>query len=191
MNKKIDWKNMIFKRFPGKNQWLIVLLVGILLAVIALPTTPKGNQKTASLVSDSNTTSQDENYEMKAEKKLESVLQNMEGVGEVTVMITLKASAEKVVEKDVEKSSQSEESEDGTAKSVDSSLNETTVYDEQSGSGQTPYISKEVSPLVEGVLVIADGGGNPVVVRNITEAIQALFNVEMHKIKVMKRNQEN
>ncbi len=36
--------------------------------------------------------------------------------------------------------------------------------------------------------MIADGGDNAVVVQNITGAIQALYGVEAHKIKVMKRN---
>lgn len=44
-----------------------------------------------------------------------------------------------------------------------------------------------MTPEIEGVLVIAQGGENAVVVQNITEAIQALFGVEAHKIKIMKR----
>ena len=48
---------------------------------------------------------------------------------------------------------------------------------------------KELNPKVEGIVVIAQGGENAVVVKNITEAIQALFDVDTHKIKVMKRNQ--
>ena len=52
---------------------------------------------------------------------------------------------------------------------------------------RSPYISKEMTPEIEGVLVIAEGGENAVVIQNITEAIQALFGVEAHKIKIMKR----
>ena len=44
-------------------------------------------------------------------------------------------------------------------------------------------MSKKLSPEVEGVIVIADGGDNAVVVQNITGAIQALYGVEAHKIK--------
>ena len=44
---------------------------------------------------------------------------------------------------------------------------------------------------VQGILVIAEGGGNAVVVRNITEVVQALFDVDSHKIKVIERNSMN
>ena len=37
-----------------------------------------------------------------------------------------------------------------------------------------------------GVLVSAEGGGDPVVVKNIQEAVMSLFQLEAHKIKVMK-----
>lgn len=184
MNSKIDIKELVKKYFPQKNQWLIILLVGVLLVVIALPI--NDNKETLD-TSESNTDtevieSETENYEEKMERKLAKILQEIEGVGNVKVMITLKESTEKVVEKDVEESSRTEE---GT---VDQSSSESTVYSDNDSSGQEPYVSKEISPSVEGVLIIADGGDNSVVVQNITEAIQALFNVEMHKIKVIKSN---
>ena len=37
------------------------------------------------------------------------------------------------------------------------------------------------------MVIAADGGDDPVVVKNLTEAVQALFRVEAHKIKIMKR----
>ena len=45
---------------------------------------------------------------------------------------------------------------------------------------------EELEPEIQGVVVVAEGGDNPVVVQNITEAVMALFGVEVHKIKVMK-----
>ncbi|MGN0307750.1 MAG: stage III sporulation protein AG, partial [Lachnospiraceae bacterium] len=62
----------------------------------------------------------------------------------------------------------------------------TTVYIRKETGEQVPYVVKEVSPLVEGVSVVAEGGGNAVVQKNITEVIQALFGIEVHKIKVVK-----
>ena len=59
------------------------------------------------------------------------------------------------------------------------------MYD-KSDTGETPYVVKEIEPEIEGVLVAAEGGGNSQTAKNISEAIMALFDIEAHKIKVMK-----
>ena len=67
----------IWKIFLGKwnkNHLLVFLLIGILLMVIAIPT-------------GENQISDEENTEL--EKRLEAILEGMEGVGNVNVMITL------------------------------------------------------------------------------------------------------
>ena len=113
------------------------------------------------------------------------------GVGNVKVMITLKSSEENVVEKDQQSDGQSVEEEDsqgGKRMTKETSSDKTSIYEQKSDGTQVPYVSKKLSPEVEGVIVIADGGDNAVVVQNITGAIQALYGVEAHKIKVMKRN---
>lgn len=46
--------------------------------------------------------------------------------------------------------------------------------------------AQERTPKVTGVLIAAQGAGQPTVVREIKEAVQALFQVEPHKIKIMK-----
>ena len=118
-------------------------------------------------------------------------LQCVEGVGNVKVMITLKSSEENVVEKDQQSDGQSVEEEDsqgGKRMTKETSSDKTSIYEQKSDGTQVPYVSKKLSPEVEGVIVIADGGDNAVVVQNITGAIQALYGVEAHKIKVMKRN---
>lgn len=180
MDSKTNIMELLKKHIPKKNQWLIILLVGILLVVIALPTSNDKKTEEAA-VSETEVTEVDTgDYADKMERKVAKILNNIEGVGNVKVMITLKESTEKVVEKDVESSRNQ------TDESLDTSSRESTVYNDNGSSGQSPYVSKEISPAVEGVLVIADGGDNSVIVKNITEAIQALFNVETHKIKVMK-----
>ena len=129
-------------------------------------------------------------YEEYLEKRTEETLRHVEGVGEVEVMITLRSTGQKIVEKDQQSSSQSTEETDsagGTRSTEESSSDKTSVYEQGTDGAQIPYVTKEISPEVEGVVVIADGGDNAVVVRNITEAVQALFGVEAHKIKIMKR----
>ena len=166
-----------------KDKWLIILLVGLLLVVIAMPVSDIKSDQT-----------QDEQQVQKAENAsedtytdaLETRLENAlaKGVGNVKVMITLASSSEKVVEKDQEMTSEVQEGESG---GKNTSSSETAVYANGNGE-ETPYVKQELSPRIEGVLVIADGGDNAIVIENITEAVQALFGVDTHKIKVMKHN---
>lgn len=181
-------------KMPGKDQLLILLLSGILLVVIAIPT--DGGKKKAPPDSGGDpaeelktaTGQEPDSYEKRQEERLKEALEKVEGVGEVEVMITLKSSWEKIVEKDRPSSSQTVEEADaggGTRHTQEVSRSETTVYREESGE-RTPYVVKELEPEVEGVIVIARGGGNASVKQNILEAVQALFPVEAHKIKIMK-----
>ena len=181
-NKLTNWKKFSFKNLK-KDQLLILLLAGILLMVIAVPA---GKTKEhASSASDGNTYLED---------RLSRILSQIEGAGEVKVMITLKSSAEKVLDKDTESDQETvteEDSQGGTRQSSKASKKENTVYASDSdsatqGSG-SPYVSKELSPEIEGVVVIADGGGNAVVKENISSAVQALFDIEPHKIRIMKK----
>ena len=47
-------------------------------------------------------------------------------------------------------------------------------------------VSKEILPEIEGVLVVAEGGDSPRIVSDISDAVKALFQVEAHRIKVVK-----
>ena len=119
------------KSLPKKNTWMILLLVGILLVVIAIPTKTDQDNNSLSMYDDSDLNETD------MEKRLQSLLQQMQGVGEVHTMITCRD-------------------------------------DDQ----------------VEGIVVIAEGGGDAVIVQNITEVVRALFDVDSHKIKVIEKKQK-
>ena len=68
----------------------------------------------------------------------------------------------------------------------------TNVLNQMQGVGDVQVmITYQEDDSVEGVVVVAEGGDNAVVVRNITEVVQALFDVDAHKIKVIKGNQTN
>ena len=180
------------ERLPKKNQLIILLLTGILLLVIVVPLPENADQDSADPVTASAQEGNEDSqkYEEYLEKRTEETLRHVEGVGEVEVMITLRSTGQKIVEKDQQSSSQSTEETDsagGTRSTEESSSDKTSVYEQGTDGSQIPYVTKEISPEVEGVVVIADGGDNAVVVRNITEAVQALFGVEAHKIKIMKR----
>lgn len=170
-----------------KDKWLIILLVGLLLVVIAMPVSDiKSDQTQDEQQMQKAENASEDTYADALETRLENALAKVEGVGnvKVKVMITLASSSEKVVEKDQEMTSEVQEGESG---GKNTSSSETAVYANGNGE-ETPYVKQELSPRIEGVLVIADGGDNAIVIENITEAVQALFGVDTHKIKVMKHN---
>ena len=123
------------------------------------------------------------------EEELQELLSAMEGVGEVKVMITIRDLGEQVVEKDVPSESgwvSETDSAGGTRESESARQEESTVYITDSDGNRTPYISRTTQPEIEGVTVVAQGGGDALIQKNITEVIQALFDIEAHKIKVVK-----
>ena len=209
MNKVKEWllsKMEQIKKLK-KDQLLIILLSGILLLVIALPVDKlksKSSENTESGfleemfeqddsgysggLEEENGEEFGENYVREMENKLKQVLSSMDQVGDVEVLITLKTSAEKIVEKDlpVTRSNTEEVDAEGGRRNINSlDSGENTIYETDSGKS-TPYVVKTTSPQVEGVVVVCEGAGIGTVNRDVTEAVQVLFDIEAHKIKVVR-----
>lgn len=70
------------KSLPKKNTWMILLLVGVLLVVIAIPTKTEPRDSSISIYDETGQEATD------MEKRLQNLLQKMQGVGEVHTMIT-------------------------------------------------------------------------------------------------------
>ena len=196
----LTWMHTEEKR-PGKQQLLVILLIGLLLLVIAIPVPGESDKEqeetkretSVGIRSGNGTGAEDTlvgQYEAYLEKRVADALECVEGVGKTEVVITLKSSGQKVIEKDQISGSRTTTEEDsagGTRVEKEGETEKTSIYEQHEDGSRTPYVSREMLPEVEGVAVIAEGGDHPVVVQNITEAIQALFGIEAHKIKIMKR----
>ena len=158
------WKNM------KKDQWLILFLAGVLFLIVAMPTEKNGNSKIIKQQNAQTETAgaaggrqEEADYEQTLEMRLEQILQGMDGVGTVQVMITLKDQGEAVVEKDV------------------------TVR-QDTGSGGMDFIAEveRTFKMLDGVLIVAEGGADASVRKNISEEVEALFGLDAHKIKIVK-----
>ena len=164
------------EQLPKKNHLLLILLAGVLLLVVTFPDVRSDspeNENDGGSASVMYEATDLQKYADDLEKEIAGILSRVEGVGEVEVMITLKSGNRKIVEKDERSTG-------------DDAAEETSVYRQNADGSSEPYVNTELSPGIEGVAVIAEGGGNPVVRQEITEAVQALFDVEAHKIKIMK-----
>jgi stage III sporulation protein AG len=127
-------------------------------------------------------------YAARQEKELEQILSGVAGVGDVEVMLTIASSEEKkTLQKESTSSEEVEETESGgTKRKQNTSSVETEPVLVEEGEAETPYIIKIQSPQIEGVLVVAQGAGSGSVDSEIIAAVEALFSIEAHKIKVMK-----
>lgn len=187
----MDWMKKI-----SKSHLLIAALFGILLLVVVLPSDETRGTKEREVVQSETENAaamtEQSDYKKSLERQLESILGAMDGVGRVEVMITVKDEGEAVVEKDMTRTEDVTAEEDsGGTKRENSAISsqEETIYIQTDSEGSTPFVAKELMPKVEGVLVVAQGGQNATVVKNISDAVLALFPVEVHKIKVVKMNE--
>jgi stage III sporulation protein AG len=191
--KKISLKDI------GMPKLIMMFAAGVLLILLTFPNllgSEKKENKNKS-VSEStdwqngtNTTSYDSNtYISELEGRLENILRKVNGIGEVKVMITLKASKEKIPLKDVPYTQEGLNEVDGEGGSrTNNSIRkeESTVLVTNEDGNTEPYILQEREPEVEGILIIAEGGDNVMVIKDIIEAAEVLFDIPAHKVKVMK-----
>ena len=182
---KFDLKKLNLR---DKHTWLVLGLFGALLLVIAMPAGSPQTKNTA-LGTDDIALEPKEDKEhveregdviTQMERRLEETLSLVDGAGQVRVMITLKDNGAKVVEKDTSRQTGEGLSGGGTA-----DISESSVFERTDG-GERPYVSNELTPQVEGVLVVAQGGGNSLVKQNILQCVMSLFPLEAHKITVVK-----
>ncbi len=200
-----------WKKWFSRDNLLVLVLGGVLLFIIALPTKEPDEsvgQQSASeqhsggvssmlslatsseIKGDGGAVSDDTDdaYVRNLEQRLTDILSKMENVGKVQVLITLKSSEELIVEKEqpVTRSATDEKDSAGGSRMVsEMSSEENTVY-RTDGSNSEPYVVKTLTPTIEGVLVVAEGAGSGTVSRTITEIVQTLFGVDAHKVKVVR-----
>ena len=183
-----------------KENMIVFVLLGILLLVIAIPLdSQSGKEKNGpeegkdketetSLI---HTENKDEEMEycLALEARIEEFLSSMEGVGEVQAMVTVSASKELIVEKDepVTRNTVTEtDANGGTRSTNESSYEYETIYQTDGQGNSIPYVIKKIEPEIQGITVVAKGGGNPMVQKNISDVLVALFHLDAHKIKVVK-----
>lgn len=180
-----DKKTSLFDRIPFmqklKNikhiEFVILVIFVVVLAVIYM-----SSQKNESSTSNMAEASSLEEYGEYLEDKLENVIKNIDGAGNIEVMITFdgRITYEYATEKE----------EVTTSSSVTGGTNSKTTTNEkmiivsQNGK-ETPLIVKEIYPPIAGVVVVSSGAGNVAVKLNIISAIETLLDVDNNKVQVL------
>lgn len=176
-----DWLKQKIKN-RTKTDFLIMILIGVLVLIVMIPTGTKetsGKSKlTGNKSSEKNTKEygladgiSDSEYVEQLEEQVRTLIGQMDGCGKANVMITLADDGQTYLDKN--------------CKTDEKAKEETTViYD--TGEEQKPYVIRKEHPHVEGMVIVVQGGNSPAVVTEITDAMMSLFDIEAHKIKVVK-----
>jgi stage III sporulation protein AG len=126
-------------------------------------------------------------YEEQLEKKLKGILEQISGVGEVSVMVTLNTGREVIpATNTIETSSETNErdGDGGTRTVTQNSVDRKIVLKNNVSVEDQPLIVKEVMPEVKGVIVVAQGAERVEVAARLTEAVQTVLGIPAFRVKV-------
>ncbi len=191
---------------PGKNGWkekikeigldklIMILLTGTAILLLSVPgffqsEDSKKDSEITEGVAEISVQKEIDCYVENLENRLEKILKKIEGVGEVDVMISVKGTREQIILKDSNTSKDTSTEVDGNGGNrTSSNLDEEnkTIYSKGQDGGESPYIIQELEPEISGVLILAEGADDISKTNEIIGAVEALFSVPIHKIKVIK-----
>lgn len=168
------------KLFSGKNLKIIVLviicIIGIML-FLKMTSTKSTSSKSTTVSSSSYKTTLE--YSEILENKLENLLSQIKGAGNVKVMISLEGSPELVYAMDSnEKVSNNQNGSTTTSAS-------SPILIENKGSS-SPLILTEKLPKVKGVIVVSTGASDISIKLDILNSVSTLLDISIDKINVLK-----
>lgn len=168
------------KLFSGKNLKIIVLVIICIIGIILflkMTSTKSTSSKSTTVSSSSYKTTLE--YSEILENKLENLLSQIKGAGNVKVMISLEGSPELVYAMDSnEKVSNNQNGSTTTSAS-------SPILIENKGSS-SPLILTEKLPKVKGVIVVSTGASDISIKLDILNSVSTLLDISIDKINVLK-----
>ena len=189
MNKLMAWldKSKLITKLKGikhLNIILLTLLVALILIIWFADFGTNTNEKqTSTSTSGTNTLS---DYTTLLETKLSKTLSQIEGAGNVDVMITLDGASQLILAYDTESRTNSTDNTtaSGTStKSNNTTTNSTPIIITKNGQSE-PLVLSEIMPNIKGVVVVCEGANNIRVKLNLLQAVQALLGVNSGQIEI-------
>ena len=161
---------------------LVIFLVGVVIVIITGSYIFGNNEDKKVVESSTNNIFDAELFE----NKLAKILSEIKGAGNVKVMVSYHTGIETVPLSDTKDSNTvTEENDTGRGRKTEQSSVETSIIFNQEKSGnKIPYISKTIMPVVEGVIVTCDGGGDETVRTNMIKAVTVITGISADKVQV-------
>lgn len=167
------WKPLLQKAGGAVKKYRFPLLILLLGAALLLWPQKKQTQQEQPAAEPAQTQTEEL---LQTEQRLETLLSQMEGAGDVRVMLTLQTGPRTIYQTD-KKTSTAQTG--GTEET-------TTVMSAQNGSEKTPVVAATQYPVYQGAVVICQGAGSARVRLCIIEAVSSLTGLGSEKITVIK-----
>lgn len=169
--------NMLFEKIKKVKHIEIYLAVGLAVIVALIYFGTIGSSSSSNI----NTSTKDDNSNIKfsssqeyvgyLENKLENVLTDVKGVGDVNVILTLEKGFEYVYV--------TEEETKTTANGTIVTTSNVVMIDGQ------PVLKEEIYPIIKGIVVVASGANDINVKLNILTILQTVVNIDSSKINII------
>lgn len=194
-------KKSLFQFLPQKPPWYLWLAVGAIIigSILISIGNINGEQGPVAVAPMENITGERSSgtadtellrTAREMEILLKEILEKVSGAGEVQVRVSLVASPLKefAINSRISRHSVEERDQGGSTR-MTTDVNEDAQLVMARGNQmqglETPVVVRETRPEVQGVIVVAQGGGNPVVRARITQAVETLWGLAPHQVQVL------
>lgn len=172
---------MTFKSlFAGERRRKILLFGAAALAVLLLLSTFSRSDKTERKSAEYEELSENaEEIEQTLERRLTELIGKIEGAGDVSVMVTLDSTSQRVFEKNRKTQTETESTSDG---GTENTAQETEAV--LAGSSKQPLQTGSVLPKVRGAAVVCSGASDPLVREKVTYTVAKALNIGISRVYV-------
>ncbi len=177
----------ISKIFRPENRKKILLVAGIAaMVLIGLSVWIPSNKDTPQTAAAENADEETARYEEKLRERVLAIVSQIDGVGDAHVSLTLDSGIEYVYAKEEKQDTDMQDDTTGGTTTRASSEEKLIIVEDENGR-KTALIRKTLLPAVRGVVIVCDGGGDPLVVSAVTEAVKTALGINTSQVYVTKR----
>lgn len=171
----MTWKSL----FAGEKGKKILIFGAAVVIVLLLLSSVTHGTKNASSTNVTETSEDASELEERLEQRLEELLGKIEGVGAVSVMVTLDRSSQTLFEKDEKTELNTKSESDGSSENA---ARETEIV--LAGSGKEPLRIGVVQPKVRGAAVVCGGANDPVIREKVANTVAKALNIGISRVYV-------
>jgi len=193
LNRPAAWETTLaaslYKLAENRRAQMILAIILLLLAIrMFIPPSAPADRGTVSTeqVLPSKWASVEE-YQLSLERQLALTLSQMQGVGQVTVMLTLGTTFDQQLAVNVQQTTRTTEERDGTGVS---NMTKEKIMSSQPvmsrvGGGESIVVTTELMPRIKGVLIVATGAKDARIQESLMRAAQTILSLPAHKVQVL------